>query len=249
MSKEPSSFRLKRLPTRQQTPHIDYKHNRDLVNVLRTATSKRRQNSAAPAEFGIPNTQSYHKKRLRNIGSGMNPNSTAVKRKTNNIDSSNARCAVRVGDIVCLVQQDGGADRLAKVSELSTYHDNQFAVVCVWLYKREEIVEDLIAHGTAGSRTLTDDKSWRHINERWDMKQEGFVGGDYMLSTKRTIVLWDTALIRLAPEGVSTRVCQNLIYDVNLSSREICDVNNPAMHWMKKILLSRPAGFILPDAN
>lgn len=162
---------------------------------------------------------------------------TLVKRKPDTAAYTSAQCAVRIGDIVDLSQLDGITQRFAKVSELCPFHSDQFAVVCVWLYSREEIAEDLIRNNISSDKT-----SWHLLNERWSSEQGRYDGDEYMLSTKRTIALWDATVIKCAPDAVATKICQSFIYNTDPSERSICDVNDPTWRWMKKILTLKPAG-------
>jgi hypothetical protein len=226
------------------TPTEDQKPKSNSIAMRRTAPSRLRNANPLSGNFPYRTSSASTSKRKR---TRIAPSTTVSKRKSDNNASSNAQCSVRIGDIVGLAQPDGITQRFAKVSELCPFHNEQFAVVCVWLYTREEIAQDLIRHDNSLTNTSSDEVSWRHLNERWALKQDRYDGDEYMLSTKRTIALWDPTLIKCAPDTIAMNLCQNLIYNTNPSERRICNVNDPVWRWMKEILTLRPSGYIMPN--
>jgi hypothetical protein len=221
------------------TSNEDHKPNPKSIAMRRTAPIRLRNANAISSTFPYrPSSASTSKrKRARTAAT-----TTLSKRKPDTAAPTNAQCAVRIGDIVGLAQPDGITQQFAKVSELCPFHNDQFAVVCVWLYTRDEIAQDLIRHDHSLTDISSNETSWQHLNERWSLKQERYDGDEYMLSTKRTIALWDATTIKCAPDAVATNICQDLIYNIDPSGRSICDVNDPVWRWMKKILTLRPAG-------
>lgn len=235
---------MSRSPKEQHlTPNQDPKPKSKAVTMRRTAPIRLRNTNNIPSSFSYrtPGASNSKRKRTRTAAT-----TTLSKIKPENA-ASNAQCSVRIGDVVCLTQPDGITQRFAKVSELCPFHNDQFAVVCVWLYTREEVAQDSIQHDNCLTSTSSDESSWQHLNERWSLKQDRYDGDEYILSTKRTIALWDTSIIKCAPDAVATNICQNLIYNTDISERRICDVNDPAWRWMKKILTLRPAGYTMPN--
>lgn len=57
----------------------------------------------------------------------------------------------------------------------------------------------------------------------------------YMISTNRTITLWDTAVL-LALEEVVSRLCYSSIYSTTPTKRWIWSVENSGCRWVRKIL-------------
>lgn len=225
------------------TPNQDPKPKSKAITMRRTAPIRMRNANAISATFPYRTSGASTSKRKRTRTAAT---TTLSKRKPDNT-ASNAQCSVRIGDIVGLTQPDGITQRFAKVSELCPFHNDQFAVVCVWLYTREEIAQDLTQHENGLTNTSSDETPWQHLKERWSLKQDRYDGDEYMLSTKRTIALWDATIIKCAPDAVATNICQNFIYNTDASERRICDVNDPVWRWMKKILTLRPAGHTLPN--
>lgn len=226
------------------TPDENHKSKAKAITIRRTAPIRLRGNGVSGFPYRTSATSTTKRKRTRTAAS-----TTLSKRKSDTTTSSNPQCSVRIGDVVGLAQPDGITQRFAKVSELCPFHNEQFAVVCVWLYTREEIAQDLIRHDNSLTNISSDETSWRHLNDRWSFKQDGYDGDEYMLSTKRTIALWDPNMIKPAPEAVAMNLCQNLIYNTSPSERRICDVNDPVWRWMKKILTLRPAGYMMPNVR
>ncbi|KAI7973729.1 hypothetical protein EIK77_001792 [Talaromyces pinophilus] len=148
--------------------------------------------------------------------------------------------ALGVGNIVGIGQSDG-TERLAMISEMTTFHDSKIVVVCAWLYTRSDVHEDLMDKADFSSEASHD-----YLQARWPilnrdgtlMTNTGRSQCDYMVSTKRTIIVSDTMgtwLNRVSPH-VATRVCRDAIYHADSAERRICDVNEGSCYWLKKIL-------------
>lgn len=130
----------------------------------------------------------------------------------------------------------GNSTSPAKVSDIRCLDDGRYVVVYTWLYTREQIIEELEVDGKLSLRDRA------HLDRMWPL-------GDryrYMLSTNRTITLWDTA-IGQAPEEVTSSLCYSAIYSTTPTSRRIWNVENPRYKWMKRILLYEPQTEDLPE--
>ena len=141
--------------------------------------------------------------------------------------------SVRRGDTVA-VCLDSGKRGFAKVSDLRVVDDGRFVIVYTWLYTRDEVVAELHEGGTLSERYR------EHLNRKWPMGAPY----KYMLSTSRTVALWDTALSR-APEEVVSQISTTWIYSTTQRKHKICNVDEPRLRWMKRILDLEPAD--LPD--
>lgn len=78
----------------------------------------------------------------------------------------------------------GNSTSPAKVSDIRCLDDGRYVVVYTWLYTREQIIEELEVDGKLSLRDRA------HLDRMWPL-------GDryrYILSTNRTITLWDTAI-------------------------------------------------------
>jgi hypothetical protein len=145
-----------------------------------------------------------------------------------------------VGKIVGISQSDG-TERLAMISEMTTFHDSKIVVVCAWLYTRADIHEDLMDNAN-----FSPDESHEYLHSMWPilnkdgtlMTTTGRSQCDYMVSTKRTIIVSDAMGIWLTgvPTTVASRVCRDAIYHADSAERRICDVNEGSCYWLKKIL-------------
>lgn len=126
-----------------------------------------------------------------------------------------------------IVHVDTGCSScFAKVSDIRCLADGRYAVVYTWLYTREQVAEELEVDGALSPRSRA------HLDRMWPHKD----CYDYMLSTNRTITLWDTAISR-APESVVSSICYSAIYSTTPTSRRIWNVDNSRFKWMKRILL------------
>lgn len=130
---------------------------------------------------------------------------------------------VHIGDIV-KVCSEADREEYAKVSEMKHLEDGRYMVVYTWLYTREEIRAEFEIDGTVP------DLLQKNMDERWPANATF----RYMLSTNRTITLWDTAISR-APRDVIESVSHRFIYSTTPSKRFIWSVNHARFNWMKKI--------------
>lgn len=134
---------------------------------------------------------------------------------------------LRRGDFVNV--DTGHSVAPAKVSDVRWLDDGRFVVVYCWLYTREEILDELHVDGAIPSSALA------NLNQMWPPH----VPYKYMLSTNRTITLWDTAIDR-ALQKVSFGLCYSAIYSTTPTSRRIWSIENKRFQWMKKILHYEP---------
>lgn len=130
---------------------------------------------------------------------------------------------IHLGDIVKVCLETDRED-YAKISEIRCLEDGRYMVVYTWLYTREEVLAEFEANGTIP------DFLRKNLDQRWPANATF----RYMLSTNRTITLWDTAISR-APRVVIESLSHHFIYSTTPSKRFIWSVNNPRFNWMKKI--------------
>jgi hypothetical protein len=130
---------------------------------------------------------------------------------------------IHLGDIVRVCVEADSED-YAKISEIRRQEDGRYLVVYTWLYTREEVQAELQTDGNIP------DVLRKNLNQRWPADATF----QYMLSTNRTITLWDTA-ISPAPRDVVESLCHFSIYSTTPSARCIWSVNSPRFKWMKKI--------------
>lgn len=142
--------------------------------------------------------------------------------------ASLAEWEVNRGDIV-IVDIGEERDDFAKVSDLRRLPDGRYVVVYAWLYTRGEICREFERGGVLTPR------SRNHINKMWPLD----TSRKFMLSTNRTITLWDTAIAK-APENVTAGVFDDKIYSTTARSRRIVNVNDSHFKWMKEILRMKP---------
>jgi hypothetical protein len=134
---------------------------------------------------------------------------------------------LRRGDIVNV--DTGHSTAPAKVSDLRRLDDGRFVVVYCWLYTREDILDELKVDGAVPSSALA------NLNQMWPPG----VRYNYMLSTNRTITIWDTAVERVPPE-TPFNICYSAIYSTTPTSRRIWSIENKRFQWMKRILHLEP---------
>ncbi|KAH8431691.1 uncharacterized protein LDX57_009345 [Aspergillus melleus] len=132
--------------------------------------------------------------------------------------------SIRLGDIVTVCQGEQ-PDGYAKVSDLRSLENGRYMVTYTWLYTREEIMAEF----------QTEDGFPPHLRKNLEQRWPEDAHYHYMISTNRTITLWDTA-VSLAPEEVVSRVCYSSIYSTTPTKRWIWSVENPGFRWMRKIL-------------
>jgi hypothetical protein len=133
---------------------------------------------------------------------------------------------IRCGDIVSVDLGHQGQD-YAKVSDLRRLGDGRYIVVYMWLYTRDEIAQELQLNGRMSPSAEA------HIKKMWPADS----WNRYILSTNRTITLWDTA-IEKASAVIANSLCQDSFYSTTSNSRRIVEVSNPRYKWMKNELLS-----------
>jgi hypothetical protein len=143
---------------------------------------------------------------------------------------------VRTGDIVTVHLTDGSG--YAKISEMRQLDDGRVLVVYTWLYTRAEVENELQMDGEVPSVLR------RHLDQCWPIH----AGYRYMLSTNRTITLWDTAVER-APHEVTGNLSATSIYSTTASSRHIWSVRNSKFRWMRHILELHPDHSEAGDSN
>jgi hypothetical protein len=88
--------------------------------------------------------------------------------------------------------------------------DGRYMVVYTWLYTREEIRAEFEIAGTMP------DLLQKNMDERWPADATFH----FMLSTNRTVTLWDTAISR-APKDVIESLSHRIIYSTTPSKRFI----------------------------
>ena len=128
---------------------------------------------------------------------------------------------IRCGDIVSVDLGQRGQD-YAKVSDLRRLDDGRYIIVYMWLYRRYEIAQELQVNGRMPSNAET------RLNNMWPANSRN----QYILSTNRTITLWDTA-IEKAPAVIASSICQDASYSTMSKSRRIVEAGNPRYKWMK----------------
>lgn len=133
------------------------------------------------------------------------------------------RWSLYCGDVVNV--DTGHKSAPAKVSEIRSLGNGRFVVVYCWLYTRQDVLEELKVDGCVPSSATA------HLNQMWPTGARF----RYMLSTNRTITIWDTAIGHV-PQEVLLDICHSAIYSTTPTSRRIWSVENKRYRWMKKIL-------------
>ncbi|OKL55210.1 hypothetical protein UA08_09519 [Talaromyces atroroseus] len=130
---------------------------------------------------------------------------------------------IYLGDIVtvCIEKE---RENYAKISEIRRLEDGRYMVVYTWLYAREEVQAEFETDG------VMPDLLRKNLDQRWPADATF----QYMLSTNRTITLWDTAISR-APKHVVDLLCHSSIYNTTHTARYIWSLNSPRFKWMKQI--------------
>ncbi|KAJ5902764.1 hypothetical protein N7495_003292 [Penicillium taxi] len=138
------------------------------------------------------------------------------------------RWTVHRGDIAIVDIGPKGID-YAKVSDLRHLSDGRYVVVYAWLYTRNEIARELEVDARLPAHALV------HFDSMWPPNTEHKL----MLSTNRTITIWDTAIAK-APKKIATSICQYAIYNTTPLSRRIVRVDHPNFQWMREVLTMKP---------
>lgn len=117
----------------------------------------------------------------------------------------------------------------AKVSELRRLSDGRYVIVYAWLYTRSQIARELEVDAKLPAHALL------YLDTMWPPN----AAHKLMLSTNRTITMWDTAIAK-APQSITTSICQYAIYNTTTLLRQIVSVDHPRFHWMRNILTMKP---------
>ena len=112
-----------------------------------------------------------------------------------------------------------------KVSDIRHLDDGRFVVVYTWLYTRKDIISELLLDGKFSR------EDQHYINQNWPYDAQY----RYMVSTNRSITLWDTA-IRPAPKHVFNETCQDFVYRTISCMRRISPIHDRSVKWMKEML-------------
>jgi hypothetical protein len=123
-----------------------------------------------------------------------------------------------IGDLV-YVRCTGKPDGLAKVSEIRQLGPELTLVVTAWCYTRDGIEQELPEERQA------------HLDRYWP-RGASF---SYMLSSNRTITIWNAIRGKASPE-VMAKLCPDKFYVTTNSFRKIYKAGNPNYKWMKKLL-------------
>jgi hypothetical protein len=130
---------------------------------------------------------------------------------------------IHLGDIVkVLLEKD--REGYAKISDMRSLEDERYMVVYTWLYTREEVQEEFETDG------IIPEILRKNLDKRWPVDATF----QYMLSTNRTVTLWDTAISRASREVVDS-LCHSSIYSTTPSTRFIWSMNSRRFKWMKAI--------------
>lgn len=135
---------------------------------------------------------------------------------------------VHCGDIV-IVNIGENREDFAKVCDLRRLSDGRYVVVYAWLYTRQEVCQEAQVDGKLAIRSKA------HIDEMWPLN----ASHRFLLSTNRTITMWDTAIAK-APERITAGVCKYAIYSTTVNSRRIVSVDHHHFKWMKAALEMQP---------
>ena len=138
------------------------------------------------------------------------------------------RWTLNRGDIVTVdIGQKGQG--YAKVSDLRRLSDGRYVVVYAWLYARSQIVRKMEIDADLPAQAQV------NIDTMWPPN----AAHELMLSTNRTITMWDTAIAR-APRIITESICLYAIYNTTTLSRQIVGVDHPRFQWMREILIMKP---------
>lgn len=233
---------------RYSSPERSISSNNAQNTVIQGSLSSkpRRQTQPLPTENGAIATKIRHKKtsvllKTAKIQPKSNENdiisimSTNEPKKSSTTILSSNLC---VGRIVSINTADG-RERLAIISEMTSFHESEVAVVCAWLFTRAQIYEDLIAN-----MSLSADEFHHYLQHHWPVSDGDesvmhlgrLSQHEYMLSTIRTIVVSDSMGILLAeaPVFLSSKICRDTIYLAESAERTICKIDEGSFQWLKK---------------
>jgi hypothetical protein len=182
-----------------------------------------------------PNTEDHEQEfyKIKNPGTkDLRPTPIAGSKPWNSLPSREFATLddwkVNIGDVV-YVRCTGNQDSLAKVSEIRYLGDERYLLVLVWYYTREEIKEEL-----RGSRTISKRRQ-AHLDAQWPPDTPF----SHMLSSNRTINMWDTLRGKASPK-VMANLCPNKFYITTKSIRKIYKAGHPNYKWMKELLYLAP---------
>ena len=133
-----------------------------------------------------------------------------------------------IGDVVhvwCI----GNQDSLAKVSDIRYLRHKCYLVVLTWYYTRDEIKKELWS-----CRTIPKQRQ-AHLDAQW-LPDAPFT---HMLSSNRTINMWNTLRRKASPE-VMVNLCPDKFYVTTDSIRKIFKAGHPSYKWMKELLYLPP---------
>src|SRR5436190_14319633 len=107
-------------------------------------------------------------------------------------------------------------DGLAKVTDIRRLDHERHLLVLAWYYTREEIQSEF---------------GGRHLGAQWP-RNAPFT---YMLSSNRTITMWDTLHGKALPD-VMAKLCPDIFYITTDFVRRISKAGHPHYKWMQKLL-------------
>ncbi|KAJ5799034.1 uncharacterized protein N7503_006539 [Penicillium pulvis] len=192
---------------------------------------KRKENAASPKVAHAPSAQILY--RITGDGAAqlrpMPVGRAAAWESLSVVSSAHLpRWKVHRGDIVIVDIGLRGTD-VAKVSDLRRLSDGRYIIVYAWLHTRNEITRELEVDSKLPAHALV------HLDSMWPPN----AAHKLMLSTNRTITIWDTAIAK-APKKIRTSICQYAIYNTTPLSRRIVSVNRPKFEWVRAILTMKP---------
>jgi hypothetical protein len=125
---------------------------------------------------------------------------------------------IKVGNVVT-VRCTGGRDGVAKVIEIRRLDHERHLLLLAWYYTRDEIQEE------SGSADAS------HLDRHWPLD----ASFTYMLSSNRTIAMWDT-LRGTASSEVMEKLCPDMFYITTDSVRRVHKTSSHHYKWMRDLL-------------
>jgi hypothetical protein len=133
-----------------------------------------------------------------------------------------------IGDPV-YVRRTGNSDGLAKVSDIRRLGPKCYLVVLAWYYTRDDIREEL-----RGLRRIPKQRQ-ADLDAQWPP----YALFSYMLSSNRTLNIWDTLRGKASPE-IMAKLCPDKFYvttnNPNSHIRKICKAEYPSYKLMEELL-------------
>ena len=117
----------------------------------------------------------------------------------------------------------GNPDGLAKVTDIRCLDHECRLLVLAWYYTRKEIQSEWGGNGK------------KHLDAQW-LCNAPFT---YMLSSNRTITMWDTLRGKALPD-VMAKLWPDKFYVTTEFLRRICKAGHPYYEWMQKLLDLNP---------